>query len=78
MSIGDLNALTCAKKGQPGKPGVQDYLCKTQTRLDGIVKGKGQVEQFVAMPVEQGQDNGKQFVGKVSYDAGCRFGQFDE
>lgn len=44
VSIGGIHALTGALKNESGKPGVQDYLCKRQMWLDGIVKEQGKVK----------------------------------
>ena len=65
VSVGGINALTGAKKGEAGKAGVQDYLCKSQPWLDGIVKEEGKVKQFVAMPVGEGYTIEEQLTGKV-------------
>lgn len=66
VSVGGINALTGALKGEPGKPGVQDYLCKSQLWLDGIITEEDKVKQFVAMPVGQGYTIEEQLTGKVS------------
>lgn len=68
VSVGGINALTGAHKNEVAKVGVQDYLCKSQQWLDGIVKEKGKVKQFVAMPVGQGYTIEEQLTGKVRYE----------
>ena len=65
VSVGGINALTGSLKGEVSKPGVQDYMCKSQPWLDGIVKDEGKVKQFVAMPVGQGYTIEEQLTGKV-------------
>lgn len=67
VSVGGINALTGAPKNEMGKPGVQDYLCKSQPWLDGIVKEEGKVKQFVAMPVGQGYTVEEQLTVKVRF-----------
>lgn len=69
VSVGGVNAITGALKNEPGKPGVQDYLCRSQPWLDGIVKEEGKVKQFVAMPVGQGYTIEEQMTGRVSTEA---------
>lgn len=66
VSVGGINALTGRKKGERSKAGVQDYICKSQPWLDGIVKEEGKVKQFVAMPVGKGYTIEEQLTGKVS------------
>lgn len=66
VSVGGINALTGSLKGEVSKPGVQDYMCKSQPWLDGTVKDEGKVKQFVAMPVGQGYTIEEQLTGKVS------------
>ena len=68
VSVGGINALTGALKTESGKPGVQDYLCKSQRWLNGIVKEEGKVKQFVAMPVGQGYTIEEQLTGEVGFE----------
>lgn len=65
ISVGGINALTGTSKHEGGQPGVQDYLCKSQPWLDGIVKEEGKVKQFVAMPIGQGYTIEEQLTGTV-------------